>query len=379
MIKRISAAKSRDLLTSTDPITKLSKDMKDAAKLLGILEARYLVKSYYTHQRARIRGGHLVDRCIEAEVPTEILQWMYGNLDKIETDVKNSLGIFAAEYSVGEWLQGITGIGGVLSAGLLTTFDIRERLRKQCTCADKHQDQKHGQGFRMMRPIGGDLNNGILRFRCTGRRGKGEKDGDDDVKRDKSCRVEHEIDVNKITVDDGILIRPKTASAFYRFAGLDPEISWESGQIRPWSEFAKTLCYKLGESWIKTQNNDSDFYGHLFAQRKEYENAKNLSGDYEELASERALAVGKGTLAYKYYSDNKLPPAHINARSRRWAVKMFLSHFHDTCYRDYYGEAPPVPFVFSKAYKGIETHTHYIPPPEFNPTGKSLRRLYGEI
>jgi len=128
--KKLSSKTSdaRSLFTSADPIYRLSKDMKEAAKLMGLLEARYLVDTYYAYQQVRIRAAHQVDRCEEVQEPTALLRWTHGNFDRIETDVKSSLRTFAAEYAVGEWLQSICGIADVLSAAFLTTFDIRERF-----------------------------------------------------------------------------------------------------------------------------------------------------------------------------------------------------------------------------------------------------------
>lgn len=382
--KKLSSesADARKLFTSKDPIIRLSTDMKEAARLMGVLEARYLVDTYYTYQNVRIRAAHQVDRCAEVLEPTEVLRWTHGNFDKVESDVKKALGIFAAEYAAGEWLQSICGIATVLSAGFLTTFDIRERFLAPCTCADKDQDRKHGPGKRMMRPIGGSAKDHTLRFRCTGRRGKGEKEGDKDAagpQKDKSCKVVHEINSKDLRAGEGVLIRPKTVGHWWNYAGLNPEIVWKKKEMRPWNARAKVLSFKAGSSFQMVQNKESDVYGHLFAARKYKETQMNREGAFENAALVKAEDVGEKTRAYSFYSKGKLPPAHIEARARRYAVKIFLSHFHDVAYRDYYGEAPPVPFVFSEHCKTPETHTHYIEPPYIKSEGKSLRQLYGEM
>ncbi len=36
--------------------------------------------------------------------------------------------------------------------------------------------------------------------------------------------------------------------------------------------------------------------------------------------------IGKSTEAYGHYSTGHLPPAPIDARARRWTVKLFLAH-----------------------------------------------------
>ena len=63
--------------------------------------------------------------------------------------------------------------------------------------------------------------------------------------------------------------------------------------------------------------------------------ARNDHGDYAERA---ALILtqkkfDKKTDAYKAYSSGNLPPAHIHAMARRYAVKLFLSHLHGEMHR----------------------------------------------
>ncbi|MHB8069867.1 MAG: hypothetical protein ACYDIC_18395, partial [Desulfobaccales bacterium] len=67
--------------------------------------------------------------------------------------------------------------------------------------------------------------------------------------------------------------------------------------------------------------------------------------------------IGKNTEAYKYYSIGKLPPGHIHARAKRYAVKIFLSHYHARAYELEFGEKPPAPYPLA-----IMGHAHYIGP-----------------
>lgn len=150
-----------------------------------------------------------------------------------------------------------------------------------------------------------------------------------------------------------------TAGHIWRYAGLDPTKKWEKGQKRPWNATLKVLCYKAGESFVKVQNNENDVYGKLYKTRKDIETAKNEAGEYAAqaaaiLASKR---IGADTEAYKAYSAGKLPKAHIHARARRWAVKLFLSHLHAEMYRAHFGKEPPAPFAIA-----ILGHAHMIEP-----------------
>ena len=156
------------------------------------------------------------------------------------------------------------------------------------------------------------------------------------------------------------ITKSPTVGAIWRFAGLDPTSIWVEKNKRPWNAKLKVLCWKAGESFVKVQNREDDVYGHLYVQRKAFEQEQNELGMFKEQAEAKAKVVGKSTEAYKYYSKGKLPPAHIHARAKRWAVKIFLSHYHHVAYELHFGTPPPNPFVIE--HMG---HTKLISPPNW--------------
>lgn len=137
-----------------------------------------------------------------------------------------------------------------------------------------------------------------------------------------------------------------TVGHIWRFAGLDPTIRWEKGQKRPWNASLKVLCWKIGESFVKVSGDDEATYGRLYRERKAYEMDRNLTGALAEQATKvlTERRIGKDTEAFKHYSEGKLPPAHIHARAKRYAVKQFLSDYHAMAYRIILGEEPPFPY-----------------------------------
>jgi hypothetical protein len=156
------------------------------------------------------------------------------------------------------------------------------------------------------------------------------------------------------------ITRCETAGHIWAFAGLNPDMQWKKGEKRPFNASLKTLCaFKLGESFVKVQNNDDDVYGKLFAARKKIEQEANQARGFSEIAAKRVTTVGKSTEAYKSYSAGMLPPAHIHARARRYTVKLFLSHFHMVSYFVHYQKLPPFPYVFSH----LPDHIHFLAPP----------------
>ena len=155
--------------------------------------------------------------------------------------------------------------------------------------------------------------------------------------------------------------RAPTVGHIWRYAGLDPTVSWDKGTKRPWNGALKRLCWIVGESFTKVSNNPNDTYGKLYQQRKERETQRNEAGDYAEqaVASLAAKRFGDDTQAKKHYLDGKLPPARIHLRAQRWAVKIFLSHFHEVLFFVTYGERPVKPYVLDH----VGGHVHRIEVP----------------
>jgi hypothetical protein len=286
-------------LITLDPIIKLTKDLKTAARVLSKQEARYLVDSYYTIQDYRIAvagqirsidmpvfydENHKKRKPTEEEIaqytgekePHEVLDWMFDNVELLENQIKNALNAYTDGDVVGTWLKGICGIGPVIAAGLIAHIDIETA---------------------------------------------------------------------------------PTAGHIWSFAGYNPEAKWEKGKIRPWNAKLKVVCWKAGQSFVKVSNNEKDIYGKLYQQRKALEQANNEAGIFKAQADRilQEKKISKTTDAYKWYIQGKLPPAHIQARAERYAVKIFLSHLHAYWYKHHYGIEPPKPFAIA-----ILGHAHMI-------------------
>lgn len=154
--------------------------------------------------------------------------------------------------------------------------------------------------------------------------------------------------------------RAPTAGAIWKFAGIDGVSTWNKGEKRPWNATLKTLCYKIGESFVKTSNSDKSFYGKLYRERKDSETAKNLRGEFAEQAKKElgSKEYKKNTITYAALSSGKLSDGHIHARARRYAVKIFLSHLHHVMYNVILKKDPPVPFAIA-----ILGHAHMLDVP----------------
>ncbi len=158
------------------------------------------------------------------------------------------------------------------------------------------------------------------------------------------------------------ITKAPTVGHIWRYAGLDPTQVWEKGQRRPWNASLKTLCWKVGESFVKVSGNEKDIYGKVYKERKALETQRNERFEFAEQAK-AALArkkFGADTQAKKFYDQGMLPPGHIHARAKRYAVKLFLSHMHHVWWEIQTGEKPPKPYVITHM-----DHAHYIEPPNW--------------
>lgn len=156
------------------------------------------------------------------------------------------------------------------------------------------------------------------------------------------------------------ITKAPTVGHIWRFAGLDPTLVWEKGQKRPYNANLKVLCWKIGQSFMKFHNRDECFYGHIYAERKAYEIARNERGENAELAKSELEKknYGRDTNARKAYEAGKLPDGRIDARARRYATKLFLAHWHEEAYRRHFKTEPPAPYPI--AHLG---HAHKIDAP----------------
>jgi hypothetical protein len=107
------------------PVQKLSKDLKVAASRLGDTEARFLVDAYYVMQDQRVRTNNRVSSLERAGniEPHAVLDWLLGQSETLESQVKLALFAYAKSRDLGQWMLSVYGIGPVISAGLLAHVD----------------------------------------------------------------------------------------------------------------------------------------------------------------------------------------------------------------------------------------------------------------
>jgi len=308
-------------MTSIITDNELRKALRQEAELMHADTARYLVDAYYQMQTMRImmEGRERAQEQGVDRNPGRFISITADFFMSAEKEIQAWLDRFSGNNELGQWAREQKGIGPVLAAGLLAHIDF-----DRTTCV----------------------------------------------------------------------------SSVWSFAGLNPAAVWEKKTKRPHNAALKVLCWKIGESFVKTKSRDGAFYGQLYTQRSQHEWAKNLKGEYAHLRGGRRYTYKPSTASYKwmqaYYKGVELdgttrepilvgktvkttakmseeeriaaggiimiPPQAIHGRSRRYAVKMFLSHFWQVGYEIKYGKPAPNAYVLEHG-----GHVHKIDPPGWKP------------
>jgi len=109
---------------TTDPITKLDRDVKAIAGDLDRDQVRGLVDLYYRLQEHRIALGNQARALTAAERPAELIVHFHDQLRALERQVVGALDLWTDTQAAGRWARAQKGIGPVLAAGLLAHIDI---------------------------------------------------------------------------------------------------------------------------------------------------------------------------------------------------------------------------------------------------------------
>ena len=290
-----------------ETIDRLRRQQRQAAKNLSHEEIRDLVSMYYQVQEYRKSAGNQMGSLQRAKEPVVVVDWAYKCMNTIEDEIKKWMDIYtdSEPSGMGRWAKGVVGIGPIISAGLLAHISLKHW---ECTVAKSPKEQK-----------------------CTPEEPHGA-----------TCRM----------------IIHDTAGKIWSFAGLNPTAVWGEGQRRPWNASLKTLCWKIGQSFMKFHNHPDCVYGKIYAERKKQEIEYNEQGRFAEQAAITLQRLkNKNSEVYQTYASGKLAKGHIDARARRYAVKHFLCDWHYFAYHAEFGVYPPKPYPFT-----VLRHQHYREP-----------------
>ena len=148
-------------------------------------------------------------------------------------------------------------------------------------------------------------------------------------------------------------LTPVTASRLIQHINIDhvrgPEDIWSYAGLNPkkvhtrnYSTSFKEVCVEIGRSFVKHSDQPDCFYGELYNQDKTRRINLNKQGVYADLAADALNDSSNFKLKNwneikSVYEAGLLPQERIEAQAQRYAVKIFLAHWHAVAYREKYG------------------------------------------
>jgi hypothetical protein len=392
-----------DDLPSQFDLTLTRKDLRELATTLTAHQGRYLVDLYYQIQEYRIASQGQQRALFDTEEPNAAISYMAKEMHRLELTIAAMLDKYSLNEptGMGTWARGIVGIGPVIAAGLVAHVNV-----SYCATAgglwrfaglDPTLEWTGRDAAAELMRAAFDVERTDANAMCWLGRALHrhvsalyEAAGAQPVERDDAMKALRAQGISSEQIQEANERFPlyvdnlinnvceenevdawKVYGMLYEGAKIDKTALRKHISRRPWNARLKTLCWKIGESFVKTSSNANGFYGKIYLQRKEYELERNVRGELAEQAADKLkrYKIGKGTDAYAAYSKGILPPAHIHARAKRYAVKLFLSHYWMEAYQRHFGKEPPLPYPI--AFLG---HAHVIERP--NP-GLGMENMRG--
>lgn len=291
----------------TEMISRLSRQEVISAARFNKEQAAALVGMYYSIQKTRIGAGNKVsahEREVDVLGDEALILHLRNDLQILEKQTARALESYAKAQPLGQWALSNIGVGPISAASLLAHIDFTA-----CGCREYDGIPRKDRPY----------------HNCPGIR---------------------------------------WAGCILRFAGLDPTVEWEAGKKRPYNAALKVTAWKIGESFKKTCNHADTFYGRLYKIRKEREVRYNEEGRFKEQALSRLEEARRKKYRIseeqkETWASGKLQPAGLDLRAMRYAVTIFLSHYHQIGRELTFGEKV-MPWIITKG-----GHGDYIPPPNW--------------
>ena len=315
-------------------------------------QARGIVRTYYNIQDMRKITFSQTRAFKTDERPHMLVSFLGEEMEHLERMCGHALDAYSASKEIGQWARSIVGIGPIITAGLMSYIDI--------TKAPVVSHIWRYAGLDPSQDWLGDAKGRALYNEVVGPRGMATAEQiavlAQRANRNPNLLMEQMKTITAMNKD---------GERISRDANRQDQIGVLA--LRPWNAELKKLCWHIGESFNKFQNHKDDTYGKILVIRKAYEEAKNANGDYaEEAAKKLAKCDIRDPETRAIYESGKLTQGHLQSRAKRYAVKIFLSHYHAVAYELHYGEKPPKPFAIA-----ILNHAHEIPVPNWPLDGGS--------
>ena len=333
---------------AVDVDNKMPKEVKKSfVRIPTKEEARFLQDIYYQTQKRRIAiAGQIRAIAQSADSTSEdqtknddnmlFMEWFLEQMQAMEDNIKRALEAFSDSYYISKWAKQNIGIGPVIATALAANLEIKDET----------------------------MHAGNWWSYC----------GLNDNKRPWLGKVKSKEIVDKCIADNGGILDDMAVYKIadetkWKFSWLESKAKKKKGWSKeelikacsfiPYNKSMKVLMYKIGHSFRLCKNKPDSLYGRLLKEREDFENTNNVAGVYADQAADilKSKNFDKKTIAYSYYSNGQLPPAHIAQRAERYATKLFISHLFEAAYYNKYGKQCPEPYTISH-----QGHVDYIGP-----------------
>lgn len=276
---------------------------------------RNIYTSYTRIQKLRIMTNNQVKALQKYDRPSEILAWHLNNIHALEEEAARALKGFASKDVLAQWPAMVTGIGPVLTSGILGNFDMRRLtyvndiwsragLDPNVTWYSSALVSKHLPEYRKLL----------------------EK-----YKRSSSVNFDNELFSEVVEFWSQMLDNANDYDVALRLRNVDLfDVTEVKNKlvVLPWNRALKRILWLVATSFVMNKSKDSCYYGHLYIVRKNLETYKNNNGEFSGLADKILQSKNITSKEYKEtLKDGRLSASHIEMRVRRYVNKIFLSHF----------------------------------------------------
>ena len=336
-----------------DGLATVSKEVTKSIVKLSDAQIRIILDGYYQVQGYRIILQNQIRAVKQGYDSTddyklEAIEWLLADAVNRENQYKKLIAAYTKNVSVCRWATAIKGIGPVFAAILLSYIDMSKcrHANQFLSYAGLNDNNTPWLGKEKATEL---VNEAYKEFGL-----KNSDSANEDVFQyigERTGRTLH-----------------KVKTAFKRHKEKDTHKSTDKTilikylSMPPYNMELKKLCFLIGESFVKVSNRGS-LYGEIYKERKAWETSMNEKGHYAEQAAQllEEFNYSKDTDTYKCLIQGKLSPAHINMRAKRYAVKIFLTHFFEACWTYHYKTKPPViyPIAFLDHVDYIEPEVPY--------------------
>lgn len=142
--------------------------------------------------------------------------------------------------------------------------------------------------------------------------------------------------------------RFKTVGPLWRYYGLEPAKTIRA-RIIQYNRIPPEIrdCFFNFRTWIKYKN--TPVYTDIYKKRLAYEIERNSNGGnavyLNKYGTESFLGKSFSKNFVSYMKEGKLPIYLLQNRSAKYALKVFIAHFHHVCYVETFKSLPPKPYV----------------------------------